>query len=365
MSRRVISFGIAAVVLIALIGGFLVIRSSGDTKHVTAEFKRVVGVYPGSSVRILGVPVGKVTKITPHGESVTVEMTYDGKYKVPVDASAAVVPPAIVGDRYIQLTPAFTGGAVMRDKATIALNRTQVPAELDEIFASLDQDIGPEGANAQGALSRLIAVGAKDLAGGNAQRLNRALHDVSLLVATLDNSKGDLVGVINHLGKFTTTLAQDDTNVRKVNQDLADVADFLAGEREDLSAAVRNLSIALGEIATLVKDNRANLKVDVQQLASITGTLVRQKRNLTEFLDVAPLALSNLQNAFDDETESLGTRGNFSVIEDPFNTICDLLANPAAKAACHALVNGLPLGPQSTKQSRKAGSLEQLLEALP
>src|SRR3954463_6937231 len=227
MSRRVITWGTAALVLVAVLGAYLWVSSSGKTMHVKAEFSRAVGLYTGSSVRILGVPVGKITKITPHGKSVTVDMVYDGKYKVPADAGAAIVPPSIVGDRYVQLTPAYTGGATMKDHAGIPLARNQVPAELDDIFASLDQlnkDLGPQGANADGSLSRLISVGAQDLGGGNGQLLHNALHDLSQLVATLDNSKGDLVGVINHLGTFTTTLANDDANVRKVNDELAQVA---------------------------------------------------------------------------------------------------------------------------------------------
>jgi phospholipid/cholesterol/gamma-HCH transport system substrate-binding protein len=366
------SIGIAVVVLLALVGGYLVLTSSGKTMHVTAKFKRVVAVYPGSSVRILGVPVGKVTKITPHGTYVEVQMTYDGKYKVPADATAAVVPPAIVGDRYIQLAPAYLGGPTLKDKAVIEMGSTEVPAELDEIFGNLDKlnvALGPQGANAQGALSRLVAVGAKDLADGNAKRLNQAVHDVSQLFATLDDSKGDLVGIIDHLGSFTAMLAADDTNVRKVNEDLASVADFLAGEREDLSAAVGNLSVALGEIATLVKDNRTDLKINIAQLANVTNVLVRQKRNLTEFLDVAPLALRNLQQAFDESTESLATRGNFNALTNPSQELCNVLAQPA-RGLCKLVLEGIIPGNAAfktggPKQARTAQDLKQLLEVLP
>src|SRR3954471_2784526 len=157
MSRRVIAWGTAVLVLVAGLGVYLWVSSSDKTMHVKAEFSRAVGLYTGSSVRILGVPVGKITKITPHGKSVTVDMTVDGKYKVPADAGAAIVPPSIVGDRYVQLTPAYTGGPVMTGHAAkIPLQRTEVPAELDDIYASLDQlnrALGPQGANAHGALS--------------------------------------------------------------------------------------------------------------------------------------------------------------------------------------------------------------------
>ena len=61
-------------------------------------------------MRILGVAVGKVTEVTPKGDKVEVEFEFDGKYKVPADAKAAVVAPSLVSDRYVQLLPAYTGG---------------------------------------------------------------------------------------------------------------------------------------------------------------------------------------------------------------------------------------------------------------
>jgi phospholipid/cholesterol/gamma-HCH transport system substrate-binding protein len=353
MSRRVIAWGTAALVLVAVLGTYLWVSSSDKTMHVKAEFSRAVGLYTGSSVRILGVPVGKITKITPHGKSVTVEMTYDGKYKVPADAVAAIVPPSIVGDRYVQLTPAYTSGPVLKDDAILGCadndtsqrcskNHNAVPAELDDIYQSLDdlnKALGPNGANADGALSRLISVGAQDLGDGNGQRLHDALHNLSALIGTLDNSKGDLVGVIDHLGKFTTTLANDDSNVRKVNDDLSQVAEQLAGEREDLSKAIENLSVALGEVQSLVKDSRVNLTADVHGLASITEVLDKEKQSLTEFLDVAPEALSNLQKAFDPGTNALATRGNFDFAQNPTQELLPFLCglpqfknNPACKA---------------------------------
>ena len=60
-----------------------------DTKRLTASFDRTVGLYEESDVRILGVAIGKVTKIEPQGQTVRVEMEYDGKYKIPAEDAAA------------------------------------------------------------------------------------------------------------------------------------------------------------------------------------------------------------------------------------------------------------------------------------
>ena len=52
-------------------------------KTLTAHFDRAVSIYEGSDVRVLGVTVGKVTEVTPEGESVRVEMSYDGDVDLP------------------------------------------------------------------------------------------------------------------------------------------------------------------------------------------------------------------------------------------------------------------------------------------
>ena len=90
-----------------------------DTKTLTAHFPRTISIYEGSDVRVLGVPVGTVDTVTPSGTDVVVTMHYDADVQVPDDAKAAIVAPSIVGDRFVQLTPVYTGGDVLADGATL------------------------------------------------------------------------------------------------------------------------------------------------------------------------------------------------------------------------------------------------------
>ena len=103
---------------------------------VTADFPRTVSLYEGSDVKILGVAVGKVDTVEPPGPRSRVKFTYEAKYKVPADAKAAVISPSIVGDRFVQLTPAYTRRRAARDNAKLGVDRTATPLELDEIFGS-------------------------------------------------------------------------------------------------------------------------------------------------------------------------------------------------------------------------------------
>ena len=77
-------------------------------KTLVADFPRTVSIYQGSDVRVLGVPIGKVDKVEPEGTHVAVTMHYDDKYQLPADAKALIVAPSIVGDRYVEVTPAYS-----------------------------------------------------------------------------------------------------------------------------------------------------------------------------------------------------------------------------------------------------------------
>jgi phospholipid/cholesterol/gamma-HCH transport system substrate-binding protein len=325
--RRLLG-AVAAVAVLAATAGCGVFGGN-DTNTLSARFDRAVGVYEQSDVRVLGVKIGSVTAIVPEGDSVRVDMEYDAEYQIPADAQAVVVAPSIVSDRYVQLTPAYTEGPVLADGSTLDLDRTDVPLELDEIYASLDSlnlALGPNGANKDGALSDLLAVSAENL-DGNGELLGATLEDFSRMVETLSDERGNLFGTISNLQEFTTTIANSDNVVRAFNRDLADVADQLAGEREDLARAVRLLGIALGDVAVFVRENRESLTTNVTELAEVTRVLVDQKVALEEFLDTAPGALSNLQLAYNPASGTLDTRDNGPAQAEamPLIVLCPIL----------------------------------------
>jgi phospholipid/cholesterol/gamma-HCH transport system substrate-binding protein len=316
-----------------------------STKHFSADFDRAVGVYVHSDVRVLGVKIGEVTKITPHGTKVHLDMTYDASYKIPKDAQAVLLAPSIVSDRYVQLTPVYTSGDTLPDGVNLGLDRTAQPVELDEIYRNLDglnQALGPDGANKNGALADLLKVGADNL-NGNGAALNGSLTGLSKAVKTLADSRTDLFGTISNLQDFTTTIAQNDATVRAFNVHLATVAAQLNGERTDLALAVKQLSVALAEVASFVKENKDNLTANVTDLASVTKVLVNQKRALREFLDTAPTALSNLQLAYNSKSGTLDTRDNSGAQGGPLGIVCNLLAatGQVSPTECNGLVGGV------------------------
>jgi phospholipid/cholesterol/gamma-HCH transport system substrate-binding protein len=314
----------------------------GKTYHLTAYFSKTIGLYSGNDVRIMGVKVGKVDSITPEGTVVKVEMSYDGDDRVPAHAQAVVVEPSIVSDRYVQLSPGYVSGPTLADDAVLGClpggtdfatcaDQTAVPLELDEIFGNintLDEALGPNGANKNGALSELVKISAENLK-GNGKAFNAAFRNFSTAISTLAGSRGDLFDTVDSLQRFTTTLANDNGGVVALNANLAKVGGQLAGERKDLGAALANLASALTSIQSFVADNRASLTTDIHGLANVTDVLSKEKEAITQFTDLAPLALSDLSLSYDPATQTLDTKTDLTeplTKTGPAGALCQLLS---------------------------------------
>lgn len=322
---RVIAIGCVLGLLVTT-GVWWLTRGTGRT--ITGYFTSAVGVFPDNEVLILGVPVGRITSAQPQGPVVKVVMTIDDSVDVPANASAVVVSPSLVAGRSIQLTPAYTEGPKMPDGGVIPLERTAVPLGVDDLARAandLATMLGPHGANRQGALSDLLDVGAGNL-GGNGQAINDTIGNLAQLSATLAGSRKELFATITQLQSFVSTLAANDAQVRQFNSQLAEVSNFLAGERGDLGAALQQLSIALGEVAVFVQDNRAVLRSNVDRLIEVTAVLVRQRDALAQILDTAPTGLSNLSNAYNASSGTVDTRANLEELRSPpILLVCELL----------------------------------------
>lgn len=327
-------------VVLALIAAALITVGNRSTKnYVTVNFKQTNSLYKGSDVKILGVPVGTVKSLTPKGNLVRVRIAYDKKYKLPADVKAAIVSPSLVGDRFVQLAPAYSGGAVLPNNASLGVERSVVPIELDQVFSSLDDlatALGPQGANKDGSLSRFLSTTAKGL-DGQGEQLNTTIKNFSKLSQTLSNNKDDLFGSLDEVGQFIAMLKKNDSSVRAFNDSTAKVSTVLEGERGDLAGTLKALSLALNDVRSLVKDNRSSLRGNVKNLTILTNVLAKDAniKSLTESINAAPTALSNVAFTYNGSYGTLDTRANLLQIitgglKDPSLALCTILGQAGA-----------------------------------
>lgn len=339
-------------VILVLVAAGVVWMFSGDsgTKTATAYFPRAVSVYEGSDVRVLGVAVGQVEEVVPEGTQVKVVMTYDDDVKVPATTKAVIVSPSVVGDRYIQFTEPYESGPVMKDNTVISVDNTAIPLELDQIYGSIDKltvALGPRGANREGALTDLLEQTAENF-GGQGAAFNQTIKDFGRLSATLDNNKEELFGSAERLEAFIKTLADNDQTVRSFNQSLGDVSTLLADERQELTTSLANLGVALDQVGTFVKTNRAALGRTIKDVNRVVKVLVRQRKAVDELLQAGPLAVTNLYHTYNPQTGTLDTNANIGNLEheltsDPGAVLCALIAaDDPDGAVCDLVQDVLP-----------------------
>lgn len=323
---------VACVLALVVAAGVWPVIAGSTGVRLTAYFSQAVGVYPGSAVRVLGIDVGTIESVTPEGTLVKVELVVDDDVRVPEQVRAVVVAPSLVSDRYVQLAPVHTGGPEIADGAKIPRERTATPVEIDDLSKTLDDlnvALGPEGANRDGALTRLLDTSAANL-DGTGKSLNETLRELNAAAGTLANSKGDLFATVDNLQRFTTTLAESDSRIHEFNGRMADVTGFLAADSDEIGGALGSLADALEEVRVFIEDNRTVLQSNVDKLAVITKVLVDQRAALAEVLDVSPVAVANLINTYDAASGTQHSRNNLNELTyPPVMMLCMLLRQSA------------------------------------
>jgi phospholipid/cholesterol/gamma-HCH transport system substrate-binding protein len=321
---------VGTVVAALLAASYLVFMRDGhETKTVSAHFPRAVSIYEGSDVRILGVNVGRVTDVTPEGNSVRVDMEYDARYRVPANAKAVIITPTLVADRFVQLTPAWSDGdRLMADGADIALPDTGVPVELDRIYSSLrdlSEALGPNGVNKDGTLDHLLAAGSRALK-GKGKLGNQMLNDLSTAAQTFGEGSGALFDTVTNLAQVTSSLAANDKFVRAFVKDLAGVSSQLVDERTEIRQALAAVAQSVGTIKGFVHDNRQALVTDVERLTRVMKAINSEKDSLDTALRIAPVAIGNLTLAYNAESGTIGSRiGLTGNVWDADGLLCALV----------------------------------------
>lgn len=290
-----VAAGLAGVVL--AVAAIAAVLPGGGTHEVSARFRSAPGLYVGNRVAVLGVPVGRIDGISVHDAYVTVRMRLPASVRLPADAKAVLMAPAVVSDRYVEFTPAYSGaGPALPDGAVLDVDRTVTPLGIDQITGALDalaRALGPTGANSDGSLSALLSTVATDL-GGNGALLHDTITGLAAAIPALAGDPGQLSTVLTSLDTLTRALADHDRTVTSFYGDLAGASRQLAGEGPELTAALDAVQAAVTQVGAFLTTNSAAVGSTVANLAALSRALLSDQNSLRETLDVAPTAFQNL-----------------------------------------------------------------------
>jgi phospholipid/cholesterol/gamma-HCH transport system substrate-binding protein len=268
----------------------------GDRITVTVYLTDSAGLFEGNDVGVLGVPVGEVSAIEPQGDRVKVTLRVDADQPVPADAGAVVVARSVATDRYVELTPAYHGGAKLEDGAVIDTDRTQTPVDFDEVLEAINEfATGISGSKqTTQALRRFINSGAGALE-GTGRLANESIRELAQAVSTMSGQRREFAGTVVALDALVGTIADNDRTVRRFVGQVADASELLADERYNIRRALRALDRAVTVVADFALDNRDDVVETFEQSTRMFETMLGKREALHEILRVMPVALQNLE----------------------------------------------------------------------
>lgn len=302
----------AAAVTIGVIGHY--VKSRLDTMTVTAQFDSAAGLYEGNVVAVLGMPVGKVSKVTSKGSYVEAELTVDKKVKIPAAARAVTITTSILTDRQVELTPPYRNGPVLKNHDTIGLTRTKTPVAFDRVLDMLDKvSKSLKGDGKGGGPVADLSDAAVAVTEGKGKKILAALDELSQALR-LSSERGittreQLTTIVTDLSSITEATARNDAKVREFGSTTRQLSQILADEKFGTGATGRTINRILEAVTTLIENNRDNLKQAVRNGDTVAKTLVEDQRVVAEMLDVLPLTLENLYNTVDQNNGALRVHG--------------------------------------------------------
>lgn len=317
---------VSFVAVIAVASGIVLLWPHAGTKHLTAYFPEATGLYTGDRVLVVGVPVGQVDRITPQDGRIKVEMSYDASVRVPAGAQAAIITPTLVTTRTVQLSPAYTKGAVMADGATIPESRTAVPVEWDQVEKELNTlatALGPHGGSS-GALNKLLDAAAANT-NGQGQNMHDTLAALTKASTTLSDDRGDLFATLDNLQKFVAVLAQANGQVGTFEQRLESVSGTLAGNKQELAAALAALNSSFGTVKSFVQGNRNALSTSLASVNDVVANLAASDQTIANILQVAPTQVANFNNIYDPVDHAITGTLAFTNFSDPAEFVCSTI----------------------------------------
>ena len=301
--------GLIALAVIAVVVFFGWTKEVPLRSHyeVRAAFASSNNLRTGSPVRIAGVEVGKVTEIERRrGGGAIVTMRIDEKGRpVRADATAKIRPRIFLeGNFFVDLTAGSASAPELEDGATIPVQQTATPVQIDEVLTALQSDTRED-------LKVLLREYGKGLDGAGARGFNRSIpywepayRDSAIVADAMRGETGrDLSGYVEHAGATAAALDRNREQLKSLITDFHTTAAAFAREEGNLRTALGELPntlqtsmpalAALNEAFPPVRALAADLRPGVQnseETLDVSLPFIRELRGLVSEAELRGLA---------------------------------------------------------------------------
>jgi phospholipid/cholesterol/gamma-HCH transport system substrate-binding protein len=247
-----------------------------NTSDYSAYFSEAGGIKPGSTVRVSGMGVGRVSDVRLEGTKVRVGFTVRKGISLGDRTEAAIKTETILGTKMLELTTRGDGKLA----GTIPLERTSSPYDLPDALGDLTTTIsGLDTTQLSSALSTLANTFKE-----TPPDLKPALEGVSRFSDTLNNRDAQLRSLLGNANKVSAVLGRRSQQIAGLVANSNALLAALLDERDSLQVLMNNLTAVSHQISGLVADNRTQLKPALDKLNGVLEILDNRKEDLQRTL---------------------------------------------------------------------------------
>jgi phospholipid/cholesterol/gamma-HCH transport system substrate-binding protein len=283
---------IAVVVMLCMIAAILFLNrslfSSGYT--VTAQFPNAAGISKGTQVMVAGVPVGSVTAVTVHGNSVDANLSLNTSVQLPHETTAAVEVETVLGVVDVTLTP--VSGWNQPLKAGALITNTTVPTEFYQLQNTAHSLLSKTNAKALNSLVTNLAGITKD----KQTQVAQIISGLSALTQTVDQRSSQVSQLIDSANTLSSTLASRDQNLLSVVNNLDTVSTGLAANDQDLANLITNVDSMASQTNSLVNQDSPALNSLLASLHADLQVVGQHQEDLAEGVTYLGGALKGFQS---------------------------------------------------------------------
>jgi phospholipid/cholesterol/gamma-HCH transport system substrate-binding protein len=295
LAQVTIKVGLFAAICVVLLA--ILAKEVGNLSFFThrvsykADMPNVTGLFPTDDVKVAGVKVGQVAKVTTdHGHAV---VTFNVDKTVPLRSSTQVGLRYrnVLGEKYLYLYPG-SSGRVMSSGSTIPMNQALSDADIDAFLNALGpfiKAINPQ----EGNLFVQAMVSALE---GNQNQVSQLLGNTATVSDTLGNLNQQVGGVIDNFNTVLTALARRSGDLDSLVNNLNAVSQSLVARNNDLDTAVVEFSQLAAQFKDLLATNRGNIDQAVNNLQGISDVLSQHHADLEKDLASLPQGLQGYSN---------------------------------------------------------------------
>ena len=268
---------VAAAWLVSVTGNLKRLPFFNDLVGYEVELTDASGLSVGDDVRLAGVAVGRVERITLERGRALVNFVVEPQVEITTSWEVGARWRNVIGQRYLYLYD-IPGGSQLDEGDRIPAERARPVADIGRFFNEITpflRALDPEQQNKLlDALNEVIV--------GNEDRIQELVVDLGSLSSTVADQDAEIRTVLQQGNAFLGTYNERQSELQAFLTNLADVGSVLRVRNDELLGAVNDITEVQQHFGDLLRTNDAEIREVVDNVEFVTDTIGRNRAEFEE-----------------------------------------------------------------------------------